>query len=253
MKTKNVFWIFMLTALVGWTPVQGQEGLDNEGPVIAYHISYGLQWPGGDLADKFGLNFNLSNAVEFMTPNNWIVGLKGAILFGTEVYADPISGLRSPAGYLFADNNNIADVSLRQRGMHLNANFGKLIPVSSSNKRMGIRATVGVGLLQHKIRVQEDPQGFVIQITGDYKKGYDQLTNGLAISQFIGFQYMAPNRRLNLFGGFEFVQAFTQNRRDWDYFSFSKDDTARTDLLMGFRVGLILPFYLETNPDEIRY
>ena len=253
MKTRNFLWICLLGALLGQTPALGQIGLDNDGPVISYHISYGLQWPGGDLADKFGLNFNLSNAVEYMTQNNWIFGLKGAILFGSEVFVDPLSGLRSPAGYIFADNFNIADISLKERGMHLNANFGKLIPVSASNKRMGIRATVGVGLLQHKVRVQEDPQAYVIQITGDYQKGYDELTNGLALSQFIGFQYMGPSRRVNLYGGFEFVQAFTQNRRDWDYFSFAKDATDRLDLLMGFRVGLFLPFYLETDPEEIRY
>ena len=164
-----------------------------------------------------------------------------------------MEGIRSPEGYIFADNLNIADVSLRERGMHLNAFVGKLISLSKRNKRFGIRTTVGLGLLQHKIRVQEDPQGFVVQITGNYKKGYDQLTNGLAISEFIGLQYMSTNRRVNFYGGLELVQAFTQNRRDWDFNGFSKDSTPRRDFLTGFRVGLFLPFYLESNPEEIRY
>lgn len=225
----------------------------NEGPVIFYHIGYGLQTPQGDLADRFGPNFNLNNGVEFMTSNNWIFGLDGQILFGNEVKTDVLAPLRSPEGFIFADNNQAADIQLRERGMYLGLTVGKLIPLSKQNKRFGLRTMVGGGLLQHRIRIQEDPQGFVIQLTGDYKKGYDQLSNGFALYEFIGIQLNSINRRINFYAGFEFIQGFTENRRDVNFFAEEQETTPRLDLLLGFKLGWMLPFYLDFSPEEIRY
>jgi len=54
---------------------------------------------------------------------------------------------------------------------------------------------------------------------------------------------MSPDGRLNIFGGFEFVEGFTSNQRALNYDTQTRDDQRRFDMLAGFRVGLILPFY----------
>jgi len=58
------------------------------------------------------------------------------------------------------------------------------------------------------------------------------------------------NKRLwNFYAGFEFMQAFTKNRR-----SFNADDMApeafkRLDMLNGFRFGWIVPLYGKTRSE----
>jgi hypothetical protein len=139
------------------------------------------------------------------------------------------------------------------RGFYAGLHIGKLFSIGLSNPRSGIRLGLGAGLLQHKIRIQDDPFKSVPQLSGEYKKGYDRLTNGFTITETVGYQVLSKNRRINLFAGFEFTQAFTQNRRDYNFDTMEKDENPRLDLLSGFRVSWILPFYFGKEADEIYY
>jgi hypothetical protein len=118
-------------------------------------------------------------------------------------------------------------------------------------KRSGIRLTLGAGWLSHKIRIQDDKSS-VTELTGDYIKGYDRLTAGLGLQQFIGWQHLAANRRANWMLGFEFGQAFTNTRRDWDFTERRKLDQKRVDLRFGIRAAWTIPFYVG-NAKEIFY
>ena len=236
-------------------PLQAQTPLytSNEGTILGYHLSYGYELPGGDLADRFGGNFNVGTGLQLALNSNWILGLEGQYLFGMQVKTDVLAPLRSPEGFILANDGAPADITLRQRGWWLGASLGKLISLSKINPRAGLRVSLGVGLLQHKIRIQDDPQAFVPQLTDELKKGYDRMSNGLALKQFIGYQQFSLNRRINFYAGFEFTQAFTQNRRSWNIDEMRREETARIDLLYGFRVGWILPFYLVEKGETIYY
>ena len=133
------------------------------------------------------------------------------------------------------------------------AHVGKLIPVGFSNPRSGLRLTVSAGLLQHKIRIQDDPLSFVPHLDDDYKKGYDKLSNGLAFTEFVGYQLLSTNKRINFFAGFEFTQGFTMNRRAFDFDTRQQDTANRVDLNVGFRVGWVLPFYVGQRASEEIY
>ena len=112
---------------------------------------------------------------------------------------------------------------------------------------------MGVGIFQHKIRVQEDPNSFVPIIAGEYKKGWDRLSNGLALRQFVGYQHLSLNGLVNFYAGFEFMQAFTQNRRVQDFKLMTKLDEKRFDLMYGIKVGWTLPFTVGVNANQIYY
>lgn len=227
----------------------------NSGNVLTFDFTYGFHLPGGDLNDRFGRSNDVGGAFEFMTAdNNWIFGLRGGFLFGKFVDEDVLQDFRTTDGNVIGSTSTYANVVLLERGIYSNIEFGKLIGLVPGNPRSGLRLTVGLGILQHKIRLEEDRASFVPQIVNDYAKGYDRLSNGLAITEFIGYQHMATNRLMNFYAGFEFVQAFTQSRRDWDFVLEKKDETKRKDYLMGFKVGWILPFYLNPKSTEnIRY
>ena len=234
-----------------WLAAQNSQ--ENTSSMLGLTITYGFQFPAGDLSDRFGRNSSVGGSLDYLTEKgNLIFGIKGGILFGNIVKENVLTSI-SPSGILTGNNQVQANVVLRQRGLYTSALFGKLFALLKNNKRSGIRATIGLGLLQHKIRVQEDPESFTPQIAGDYAKGYDRLSNGLAITEFIGYQHLSKNRLINFYAGFEFMQGFTKNRRSVNFDTMSKDDTSRTDLLLGFKMGWTLPFYIGDNPEEIFY
>lgn len=245
--------LFTLLSLLPLRHLPAQESAANEGPGLLFGISYAYQVPGGDLADRFGSNFNLGGGLDFITnESNWILGLHGQFLFGSEVKNDVLAALRTPEGFIYGNNKSVADIQLRERGFYAGLRAGKLISLSADNPRAGLRLTLSGGLLQHKIRIQEDPVSRVPQVEGDYKKGYDRLTNGFALQQFIGYQLLGREGRINFYGGLEFTQAFTENRRAVNFDTSQAETGERLDLLFGIRVGWVLPFYFR-KADEIFY
>jgi hypothetical protein len=222
----------------------------NKGKAILLHMAFASHIPAGDMADRFGNNLAAGGGLEFITENNWILGAEGHFLFGNKVHEDPLAVIRTDAGDIIGNNMLIASVVLRQRGGYLGVVGGKLLTFNAE-KRSGLRLTLGAGLLRHRIRVQDDSRT-VTQITGDYAKGYDRLTGGLALQQFIGWQHLGSQRRSNWMLGLEFNQGFTNTLRDWDFTERRKLDGSRLDLRFGIRAAWTLPFY-QKKASEIFY
>jgi hypothetical protein len=223
--------------------LSAQSEAPAEEPVLLYNISYSLQFPAGELSERFGRNSTIGMEVEFITPSNWIIGGGGYFMFGNFVNENVLANLYNADTILYAEQGEPAFLALRERGFYAGLHTGKLVQLPVRKARAGIRFTLGGGLLQHKIRLQEDPQAFVPQIAGDYKKGYDRLTNGFALNQQIGFQFLSRNERINFYLAFEATQGFTRNRRDWNIDTQMTDTANRLDLLFGIRLNWSLPFY----------
>ena len=231
---------------------QSYQRRGNESGVLLANIYYGAFVPGGDLKDRFGTSFDIGVGTEYITAKtNFIFGASGSILFGSDVKEDVLANLRNDAGVILS-SGGIANVALRQRGYQARIYGGKLFGISPKNKRSGIRVLVGMGFLQHKIRIQDNGNS-VTQLFGEYKKGYDRMSNGLALHQYIGYQVLSKNRLINIHAGFEFTQAFTQNRRSYNWDTMMRDESKRTDLLTGFSVGWALPFYIGEDEETIYY
>lgn len=232
----------------------GSAGPLNVGKAYLFSISYGLQTPAGDLIDRFGPNANLGLGLDFLSAKgNWTLGFDGNYLFGQEVKTNVLANLLTPEGYIIGNDKTYADIQLRERGFFVGARIGKIISLFPTVHRSGIKISLSTGLFQHKIRIQKDPIREVPQLSGDYRKGYDRLTNGLAFSEFIGYQMLSANRRINFYAGIECLQAFTQSRRDFNFDTRERDKQKRLDMLFGIRVGWILPFYFGKEADEVFY
>jgi len=231
-----------------------QEGTQTLAPSILVNFEFGYNAPEGDYKDRFGSNLSIGGGVEYITSKkNFIYGLHGTYYFGDETKEDVLSEIRNEAGFLIGNNKIHANIFLRQRAFYIGGSFGKIFALNKYNKRSGIRATFGAGLFQHKIRVEEDPNSFVPIIAGDYKKGWDRMSNGLALRQFVGYQHLSLNGLVNFSIGFEFMQAFTQNRRIHDFKLMEKLDESRVDMMYGLKVAWTLPFALGISPDTIYY
>lgn len=246
-------WLFFLLPLSATAQEYGEFDL-NRGNGILFNLSYAYHTPGGDFGKRFGDHFSVGSGLEFITDRgNWLFGMGMNFYFGNQVSENPLSGLQNDQGGIIGNNRGYADIQLRMRGFYAGAHIGKLIPLGFSNPRSGLRVTVSAGLLQHKIRIQDDPLSFVPQLDDQYKKGYDRLSNGLAFTEFIGYQLLSTNKRINFFAGFEFTQGLTMSRREFDFATRQQDTAQRLDLNAGFRVGWILPFYVGQRASEEIY
>lgn len=244
MILRNLFCLFSLLLTISAQaqkfPEHREKVANNDGRALLVNLSGGMQMPGGDMADRFGATGSFGGGVEWVTANNFFFGVDGQYMFGADVREDPVAILRTPEGDIIGNNQLLADLSLRARGYSIGGTIGKLFPVGG--RRSGIRITLGAGMLRHWIRVQ-DEANTIVQVTGDYEKGYDRLSGGLALSQFVGWQHLGPDRRSNWFIGLDFSQGFTNTLRSWDISEMRKLDKSRTDLRFGIRLGWTLPFY----------
>ncbi len=220
---------------------------------ILVHLSYSFQTPGGDLNNRYGRNNATGLGLDYLSGENWIFGAQLDYLYGTKVNEDVLSSLRNEDGDIIGNNRSIANIRLTQRGWNANVLFGKLIPIRKENRLFGIRATAGVGILQHKIRIQQDPASLVPQTTGDYRTGYDRMANGLAFTEFIGIQKVSKNRKINFILGVEMVQGFTQSRREWDYDKMAKNENKYFDFLLGGKFAWTIPFEIGAKGEDIFY
>lgn len=253
----NPSYLFFLLFAFFTTMAFAQRNTNNNYTVLTLNFTYGAHLPAGDLSNRFGPNFSVGGGLDLITEKqNLIFGLKGNNLFGNTVKEDVLSNLRDSDGFILgsvgAGQATYAEVFLRERGFYAGGHFGKLFPLSKKNKRAGIRLTLGAGLLQHKVRIQ-DETGSADQLAGDLIKGYDQLTNGLAFEQFIGYQQLNRKTGINFFAGFELTEAFTKSRRAVNFNTQSRDNSSRFDVLLGFRVGWSFTFYVGERGEDIRY
>lgn len=247
---------YFLLFIVGVLSIAGStlraQVAPNQSSAILFRFGYGPQWPGGDLADRFGTSWSLQGQLDFLTQSDWLFGLQTQYFFGTEVKQDVLAGLRTEAGFIIGNQRSPADIQLRERGLFLGMQVGRNFVLNRERSRSGILFTLAGGWLLHRIRIQTDPAQTVNQVIAEYRAGYDRLTAGPALHQFIGYQNLDARGRLNFYVGIELMEGFTQSQRDWDFAAQGPLTGNRFDVLFGVRAGWILPFY-QGSGEEIFY
>jgi hypothetical protein len=145
----------------------------------------------------------------------------------------------------------VVNVGLFLRGYKVGVFGGRILPVLQATPNSGIMTVTGIGFMQYKINIF-DRDNNVPQVRKDYKKGYDRLTNGIYIDEFLGYAFYAKNRLINFYAGLQVTSGFTRVRRDFTFDLGRKEDNNRLDFLTGFRVGWVLPIY-KKNVEETYY
>lgn len=223
---------------------QGLAGERNLDKAILLNFSYGPVAPLADLADRFNSGFSIEFAADYAPKESpWLFGVMGQYIFGNSVKEDVLSDLRLENGTLVGNQRSAADINLRMRGLFAGARVGRIIALGK-NKRAGIKLAMGLGLLGHRIRIQDDVNQSLPPVEGAYSKGYDRLTAGPAIYNFVGYQQLSRNGRVNFFAGAELITGFTKSQRKYDFATAASLTGNRLDMLGGVRLGLILPFYV---------
>src|SRR5690606_16803164 len=128
------------------------------------------------------------------TKSNWIIGAKVDFIFGNKIKED--SFLANIEGYEkshIAFNGYRVNINTFERGYMVGLQLGKIIALNDSRPDNGLMLLTTAGFLQHKILISTKNAGDVPQLSGDYVKGYDRLSNGLFLEQFIGYTHFATD------------------------------------------------------------
>ena len=132
----------------------------------------------------------------YKTKSNWMFGPKFDYLFGTNLREDSLMiNIRDKYGSYINNIGQRIGVNVYQRGYIIGLQAGKIFNISKKNSDNGILAMTSVGFMEHKILIR-DRESSIPSLAGDYVKGYDRLTNGIVLEQYIGYTYFSTN---NLF------------------------------------------------------
>ncbi len=241
---KGIVSIFILFITTGALLAQQKNNLgDTIVNATLLQVGYAIQFPFADMADRFGNNNCISGGISFKVKNNWMFGAEANFLFGGNIKEDTmLDYLFTSGGFLIGTNGIAESVLLFERGYYFIGKFGKMIPVVKGNPNSGLQVMAGAGFIEHKIKI-EDPEAAVPYVTGDYAKGYDRLTNGLALYQYIGYLRLDKRKLLNFNAGVEIIEGLTQNRRNFNFDQMKSDDSKRLDILVGLKLAWVLPLY----------
>lgn len=218
----------------------------------AIGAEWGLQVPFGDMADRFGFGGITGGGVMYKTKKNIVYEGNFGFIYGNRVKEDSIlKPIMTSQDFIIDRTGNPAEVFLFERGFTVTGRVGKIFTFIGPNPNSGLHVALGMGFMQHKIRIQDNLES-VPQLQGDYRKGYDRLTNGWLISQSVGYQHFSNYRLVNYYIGFEFYEAITENRRSFNYDTGEHDGRTRLDILGTMVVRWYFPTY-KRQPKEFYF
>ncbi|MGB0806436.1 MAG: hypothetical protein ACPGRC_07070 [Salibacteraceae bacterium] len=220
-------------------------------PIIDF--SYGYKVPGGDLDERFGDHSEIGIGFFIKTRKNLLYGVDWSYMFGNTVKdLSFLEAFTDENGGILGTNGLYSETYFVERGYTLSAKIGQIFNLFSVNPNSGIMIMGGIGFIQHKIKIEDKFQEVPLLSSDGYYQGYDRLTNGLLLTEFIGYRLLSNRRLINVFAGVEFSQGFTKNRRNYNFDTGLKDDKNRLDTTWGMRIGFSLPLYKPT-PQEYYY
>jgi len=219
-------------------------------PVLSFN--YSLNNPTKEWTSRFGVFNTIGGEIGYKTKKNWLFLVDGNFIFGNK-YNEPsiLDNLKDSYGNITDDQGNIATVPIFTRGFTFSYLTGKLISFKRANNGLLIKG--GIGFLSYKYRIETNSIN-VPQLEGDYRMGYDRLTQGLLLSEFIGYQYVSEKNLYNFYFGLFLQQGFTRNMRTifYDQPSTTVSSKLRNDNAYGIKIGWNIPFFND-KPKEYYY
>lgn len=208
-----------------------------------------VDFPMADMAERFGTSYRLGLGIKFKTNTNWIFGIKGELITGSNIREDSLMyNLKTSAGGVISQLGEVLNVGTFERGYTLGVQVGRIFPVLQANANSGPTTIFSTGFIQHKIKLFDRDNSFP-QLRDSYVKGYDRLTNGIYLENFTGYTFYSTNKLINVYAGLNMMWGFTQGRRTYLYDVARSDNTKRNDILLGFKVGWVVPIYKKVTEE----
>ena len=205
--------------------------------------------PAADMAERFGLSYRIGPSLQYKTKSNWVIGAKADFMFGNKIVEDSfLANFKEANGGIIGLNGIRTGVETFQRGYMIGLSLGRIINLSKQNSDNGLMVSGTFGFIQHKILIT-NADGQISQMSKEYRKGYDRLTNGLFIEPYIGYIYLSNNGLINFHIGLDAMLGFTQGRRDYLFDVRRPGNENRFDILFGIRGGWYIPVFKKKSED----
>lgn len=213
-------------------------------------IGGGLNIPGADLKTRFDYFTSIHGNYYRKQSSGLIWGADFNYYFGDQVNeTDVLKSIATKDGFIIGGNGTLYEPIFFMRGYSSTAKIGKLFSIIGPNKNSGIYLLGGAGFLQHKIRIETERNAFVPALTKEYLKGYDRLTNGILFQPTLGYLHLSNSRLLNFSIQLEYIFAFTENRRAYNFDELAADTKKRRDSFLNIRLNWLLPVYKKKAKD----
>lgn len=220
------------------------QAVDSSDVVHFFGLHTGAHVPLSDMRARFGNNAIIGASYTAKLKSNWTFDFSYSYFFGNEVKDEKnyLENILTPEGILIDGNGEYAEVKLMERGWTSHISVGKIFPVNAYSRNSGIWFKLGAGILEHKIFIN-NPMNVAPQIVGDYKKGYDKLSNGFSANSFLGYIWLNKRQRINGYAGIDFNMAWTKNRRSIDFVAAEKIDDEMMVMMLGIKAAWVIPVY----------
>lgn len=217
--------------------------LDSSLTIPFIGVSYGVHFPSADLAIRTGTLHSMGGQFGIKFKSNLYIGFKMDYVFGNTVKEPGVlDNIRTSQGGIIEIGGQQTDPILDMEGYSVSLMAGYLFPVLGPNPNSGFLVAAGPCFLQHRIQIDyRDAQ--IPQLEDDYIYGYDRLSNGFGLNEFVGYIFFSKRKLINLYGGFDFIQTWTKNKREFNYDEGIPDTKVRKDNSIGFRLGMMLTLY----------
>ena len=228
------------------TDFASKDYVDTAAPMIWLDAHFAYHFPLGDLRTMFKNNFAVGPGFTFKSASNWTVGFHFDYMFGANMRDSAFFNgtLANDQGIVIDGNGLVSQGGITAEGRYwtVQADFGKIIPVNRW-KNSGIWLRLGAGYFSHRLRLDDFGNQYP-QLEGNYAKGYDRLSGGFVLNQFVGYQFVRKNRMLNFYIGLEFHEMWTKPNRNYVFYEGPTDDMkAKFSGMVGFKAGWNIPLY----------
>ncbi len=227
--------------------------VDSSCAMVYTGINVGYQWTMADLSAESTNLMDVGLDLAVKNKKNWCLEVGFNYYFSGKVKGTDslFRFITNQDGSIIDGNGSPADIDVDQRMWALRLVAGKTFPISENYRNSGIQLKLGATMLQRYVYIK-NPENKVAALTDEYKKGYDRLTSGFGLYQYLGYIHL--QKRLNSFyAGIEATEVFSHRQRDWDFSLMRKDDRRFMDIMVGIRLGWIIPLYRQETQDTFYF
>ncbi len=213
-----------------------------------FDVSGAIDLPMADMAKRFGTSYKIGGGIKFKTKQNWFFGAKFEFITGNKTREDSLLWNMKTKNGIISMSGELMNVGIFERGYTTGIQVGKMFSFLQANQNSGPVMLASLGFMQYRINFFDRDNSFP-QLNGEYKKGYDRLSNGLYLEDFIGYQYYSKSKLINFYAGLNFLWGFTKVRRDFTFDLGRQETESRNDILTGFKLGWVVPIYKKKAED----
>ncbi|MCA1763251.1 MAG: hypothetical protein ABR574_01080 [Cryomorphaceae bacterium] len=241
---RNAFFLFIFLVFAHTAAHAQGTVSDTTLSMSLFQFQGGLNESYGDMGDLYGPNASIGFSFAYKFRSNILLGADFTYLFSNNVrdVGNLMQELRNNRGDIIGIEGEPVNILVQMRGFTGGFYIGKIWPIFGPNPNSGLVTKLGLVYLEHRTWI-ESREDEIPPIEEEYRKGYDRKRAGLAAYQFVGYQHFSNSRFANFYAGFDFYQGFTTDYRSYNFDEMRPTNGDYFDLMVGFRVGWVIPVY----------